>query len=117
MSTAITNIEALYERAKKYTETSVELYKLNAIEKTADIFSSIVSILAIVMLVILFTLFVNISISLYIGELLGSYYIGFLILSAFYMLLAILFYFNKTAWIKTPLSNLIIALLQKTKKQ
>lgn len=115
MENTATNFDLLYEKAKKYTETSIELLKLNAIDKTADVSSSIVSRVAVVMVVAMFTLFLNVGISLYIGKLLNEYYLGFLIVSAFYLLLAIILYSFKDALIKTPIANLIIRKLMKKK--
>lgn len=115
MENTATNFDLLYEKAKKYTETSIELLKLNAIDKTAEVLSSLVSRIAITMVVAMFTLFLNIGISLYIGKLLGENYLGFLIVSAFYLLVAILLYLFKDTFIKTPISNLIIRELLKKK--
>lgn len=116
METAAKHIELLYDKVKEYTETSIELYKLNAIEVTADIVSSLVSRIAIALVFCLFTLFVNIAISLFIGKLLGAYYLGFLIVSGFYLIITILFYFFSSELIKMPITNLVIAKLLKPKK-
>ncbi|WP_044639410.1 hypothetical protein [Siansivirga zeaxanthinifaciens] len=114
METASKHIERLYEKAKNYTETSIELYRLNAIDKTASLVSSLTSRLLLVLVVSIFSLFVNIAISLYIGELLESSYLGFLIVSMFYLILAILIYFLSEKYIEAPISDLVIAkLLQK----
>lgn len=115
MENTATNMDLLYEKAKKYAETNIELLKLNAIDKTADVSSSIVSRMAIVMVVAMFTLFLNVGISLYIGKQLNENYLGFLIVSAFYLLLAIILYFFNKPLIQTPIANLIIRKLLKKK--
>ncbi len=115
MDTTATHIEGLYDKAKKYTEDSIELYKLNAIDKTTVILSSLASRIALTMVVALFTLFINIGVSLYIGEILGSSYLGFLVLSGFYLLVGICIYFFKREWIEIPISNLVIKALLKSK--
>jgi phage-related holin len=111
METAAKHIETLYNKAKEYTETSVELYKLNAIEKTANVVSSLTSRMALVLVVSIFTLFVNIALSLFIGEQLNSNYLGFLIVSLFYLITAILIYFFKDKYIEVPISNIVISKL------
>ena len=116
METIPNHIESIYNKAKKYTETSIELYKLNAIDTTADVVSSLVSRMAFVLVVSMFTLFVNIAISLLIGNLIGHYYLGFLIVSAFYLIIALMIYFFNDSLIKTPITNLVIAKLLKPKK-
>jgi hypothetical protein len=115
MDNIATNVELLFEKAKNYTETSLELYKLNAIDKTADVVSSLISRIALLLFVAMFTLFVNIALSLYLGKLLGEYYYGFLVVSGFYFILSILLYFYSNKYIKIPVTNLVIAKLLKTK--
>lgn len=115
MDTTATNIELLYDKAKKYTETSMELFRLNAIDKTADVASSLMARMAIVMVVAMFTLFVNIGIALFIGKMMGEYYFGFLIVSLFYLVLAIVFHVFRNQFIKIPITNLVIEKLMKTK--
>ena len=115
MDNIATNVEQLYQKAKEYTETSIELFRLNAIDKTADVVSSLFSRLALIMVVAMFTLFINIALSLYIGKLLGEMYLGFLIVSGFYLVLSIVIFYYSEKLIKIPLTNLVIAKLLKTK--
>ncbi|PKQ46097.1 hypothetical protein [Confluentibacter flavum] len=116
METTAKHIELLYDKVKEYTETSLELYKLNAIDVTADVVSSLVSRIAIALVFSLFTLFVNIAISLLIGNLLGAYYLGFLIVSGFYLVITIIFYFFNDRLIKAPITDLVIEKLLKSRK-
>lgn len=116
METTAKHIELLYDKVKEYTETSIELYKLNAIEVTADVVSSLASRIALALVFSLFTLFVNIAISLWIGNLLGAYYLGFLIVSGFYLIISILIYFFCEKLIETPITNLVIAKLLKPRR-
>ena len=115
MDNTATNIELLYDKAKKYTETSMELFRLNAIDKTADVASSLMARMAIVMVVAMFTLFVNIGIALLIGKMMGEYYLGFMIVSLFYLIVAIVLYLFSNRLIKIPITNLVIEKLLKTK--
>ncbi|WP_438966620.1 hypothetical protein [Flavobacterium sp.] len=115
MENVATNIELLYEKAKNYTETSIELFRLNAIDKTADVVSSLFARLILIMVVAMFTLFINIALSLFIGSLLGATYLGFLIVSGIYLVLSIIIYNYNEKLIKIPLTNLVISKLLKTK--
>ncbi len=110
------SVDMLYEKAKKYTETSAELLALNAVDKTADVLSSLTSRVIIVMFFAMFTLFINVGLSLFIGNLLNEYYLGFFIISAFYLVVALVLYVFKDKFIKTPVTNLIILKLLKSKK-
>ncbi|MFI0428223.1 hypothetical protein [Mariniflexile sp. HMF6888] len=109
------SIDMLYEKAKKYTGTSAELFALNTVDKTADVLSSLTAIVLLVIVVAMFTLFVNVGLSLFIGSLLNAYYLGFFIVSAFYLVLALVLYAFKDKFIKMPVANLIIAKLLKSK--
>ncbi|WP_445958089.1 hypothetical protein [Yeosuana sp.] len=109
------SVDVLYEKAKKYTETSAELLALKTVDKTADVLSSLTSIVLIAMIVAMFTLFINVGLSLFIGNLLNEYYLGFFIISAFYLVLALVLYVYKDKFIKIPVANLIIVKLLKSK--
>ncbi len=108
MESTTDHIETLFEKTKHYTQTSVELYKLKAVDKSADIISTLASRIAIAVFVILFMLTINIGISLWLGDILGKNYYGFLIVSAFYGIGAIVFYAMRNRWIKTSVRNSII---------
>lgn len=116
MENTAASIELLYEKAKKYTQTSLDLLVLNTIDKTADVLSSLTSRVFIAMAVAMFTLFINVGISLFIGKLLNEYYLGFLIVSAFYFIIAGVLYFFKDKLIETPIANMIIDKLLKSKR-
>lgn len=111
MDSFATNKDILFEKIENYANTSIDLIKLNAIEKSADVFSSLTQLIVMFSVVAMFTLFVNIGISLYIGKILGVTYLGFIIVSAFYLLLAVLIYCFRKQFIKIPISNMIITKL------
>ncbi len=115
MDNIATNMEALYEKAKEYVDLNIELFRLNAIDKAADVLSSLFARLILIMVVAMFTLFINIALSLYIGKQLGEMYLGFLIVSGIYLVLSILVYYFSDKMLKLPLTNLVIAKLLKTK--
>lgn len=115
MDTITTNIELLYKKAKDYADINIELLKLNSIDKTADVLSSLVSRLIIFMFVVMFVLLVNIALSLYLGELLGKDYLGYAVVAAIYLVLIIVINCYRDKLIKMPLTNLVIAKLLKTK--
>lgn len=117
MDNIATNIELLYDKAKGYTEKSIELFRLNLIDKTADLVSSLISRLIILMVVAMFTLFFNIALSLYLGKIVGESYLGFLIVSGFYLVIAFLLFLFRAKWIKIPITNLVIAKLLKSKRE
>ncbi len=108
-------IETLIERAENYSKTTIELFKLNAIDKSADVVSSLVSRLAILMTVALSIIIINIGLALWIGKLLGNTFYGFFIIGALYALISFLLHVFRHQWVKNPVSNSIIKQMIKEK--
>jgi phosphoglycerol transferase MdoB-like AlkP superfamily enzyme len=108
-------LATLIERAKDYSNSTIELIKLNAIDKSADVISSLVTRVAIVFTIALSLLIINIGFALWIGKLLGDAFYGFFIIGGFYAILALLLHVFRNQWIKYPISNSIIKLLIKQK--
>ena len=115
MEDKATLMESLFERAEVYAKTNVELFKLKAIDKSADIVSTLVPKFVIVVIISLIAIMVNIGLGLWIGELIGKSYFGFFIVAGFYVILAIIVYMFKNQLIKSPVNDLMISLLMKEK--
>jgi hypothetical protein len=115
MENIATNIELLYKKAEQYSKTSFELLQLNTIDKISDVISSLSVVISISIIVAMFTLFINIGISLYIGKLLNDYAMGFFLVSGFYFIVAIIVYLFRKSLIKIPIDNLIVSKLLKDK--
>jgi hypothetical protein len=103
------NIELLYQKVEKYSKTSFELLQLGAIDKTSDILSSLAVVIVLSFISAMFTLFLNIGISLYLGDLLQNYVMGFIIVAVCYLLIGIIIYLFRKSLIKTPIDNLIVS--------
>ena len=116
MTDNTTPIATLFERAEDYGKTTLNLLKLNAIDKSADVVSSLVSRLAVIMTVVFSVLIISIGLSLWIGKLLGDDFYGFFLVGGFYAILAILIQVFQKQWIKYPVSNSIIKQMLKSKK-
>ena len=108
MENNTSTIEMLFEKADDYTRTTAELLKLQAVDKTADVVSSLFSRITVSIVFVMFAFLVNIGLSLWIGELLGKVYYGFFAVSSFYLIVSILLYLFRDPLIKTPMSNFII---------
>lgn len=115
MTDNTTPIATLFERAEDYGKTTLNLLKLNAIDKSADLVSSLVSRLAVIMIVVFSVLIVSIGLSLWIGKLLGETFYGFFVMGGFYTLVAILLQLFRNQWLKYPVSNSIIKKMLKPK--
>lgn len=110
-----TPIATLFERAEDYGKTTLKLLELNAIDKSADVISSLVSRLAVIMTVVLSIIIINIGLALWIGKLLGEIFYGFFVIGGFYAILAIFLQLFRDQLIKYPVSNSIIKQMLKTK--
>ncbi|MES2799245.1 MAG: hypothetical protein V4638_04455 [Bacteroidota bacterium] len=83
-------IEAVVIKIESYVKTNIELVKLQAVDKTADITSKLISRTLFIIAFSFFALFINIGLSYWFGDLLGKDYYGFAIVAGFYLLLSIL---------------------------
>jgi hypothetical protein len=101
-------IDMLVERAEQFGKTSIELYRLKAIGGSADVISSLIAKLAVVIFFTLFFLIMNIGIALWIGTELQSFSTGFFIVGGFYGIGWVLLFLFSGRWIKKPVRNSII---------
>ncbi len=108
-------IEVLFEKVESYTKTTLELYRLKAIDKITDVFATIASSLIIAVIIVLFFILFSIGLALYLGELLGKNYYGFFALGGFYALIALIFVMNRRAWLEIKLNDFLINQIFKEK--
>ncbi|MES2592837.1 MAG: hypothetical protein V4608_13220 [Bacteroidota bacterium] len=108
MEDKINFIEPLVERAEEYGKTSLELLKLKAADKTAELTSTFISRGAVVLVLSIFIVFANIGLALWLGDLLGKSYYGFMCIAGFYGIIGAVLYFFMHNWIKKRVSDSII---------
>jgi hypothetical protein len=108
MESHTNSVEALFEKTGDYLETRIELLKLQAVNTTSEITSSVVSRLVIILLVGLITIILNAGIAIWLGDLLGKMYYGFFVVGGFYIIVALLLYSFRHTWIKRPVSDMLI---------
>lgn len=100
-------IDPLLEKVETYTKTSFELMRLKALSKTADVTSTLFSRCLFILLVSFFAFTINIAVALWIGDVLGKNYYGFLIVAGFYALASVILLIVHPS-IKTRVNNTII---------
>lgn len=115
MTDDATPIATLFERAEDYSKTTLRLFKLNVIDKSADVASSLVARLAVIMTVVFSVLIISIGAALWLGKMLGEVSYGFFIVGAFYVFISILLHLFRAQWLKYPVSNSIIKQMLKEK--
>lgn len=108
METKAGLFEPLLERAEHYSKTTLELVKLKALDKTADVLSAIASRILGGVVLAGFVVILSIAAALWLGEVTGKNYFGFLIVAAFYGLVGITLLASRSA-IKARIYNSIIA--------
>jgi len=115
MESNATTVEALIGRAEDYGKTTIELVKLKAIDKSAEVASFLAVRFVIFMAVALFLLIINIGLALWLGDLLGKAYYGFFVIAGVNAIFAFLLYFFRNKWIAVPLTESVITQLMKQK--
>ena len=101
-------LDPLIEKARVYGKTSIDLYKLKAVEKTSDISSTIISRLTAFLILSLFVVMSSIGVAFWLGNYFGELYYGFFCVGGFYGVLGVLLYFFLHDWIKERTSNSIV---------
>ena len=115
MDNQATPLETLFEKTEVYVKTTIDLFKLRAIDKSADVVSTLASKVAFVIIGFFIAVMLNIGLGLWIGELLGKTYYGFFVVTAFYAVVAIILYFSHSQLIKKPVNDSIIIQMMKEK--
>jgi len=122
-------LEPIIDNIKGYIETRIQLIKLEAQERIAQVLTIILLIACVAFFGVLAFLFLNLALAAYLNTLLDSQYLGFLILGVFYLFLMLLVAINiskggihklikrKTAslFIKSPGKNGSSKIPEKTK--
>jgi len=109
MSEKASFIEPLLDKFEEYSKTSIDLLRLEAIDKIATYSSSFVYRGLLLFFVLMFIFIINIGASLWIGELLGKSYYGFFCVAGFYIVVTGFIYFFMRDWIKKSIGNSIVS--------
>src|SRR6218665_2385017 len=110
-------VEMLVEKMEQYAKTSFELYKLKAIDKGTDVFSSFISRGVIITIIALFFLLITIGLCLYMGEILGKTYYGFFAVAGMYALVAVILLIFRKRWLDYTLNYYMVRQIFKEKKR
>jgi hypothetical protein len=103
-----TVVESLVENVEQYTATTIELAKLKSILKTSDVLSGIATTLVLIVLAFMTVLFLSIGAGLWLGEVIGSVFGGFLLVGGFYAVTGTFIFLLRKRLVKEPIANSII---------
>jgi hypothetical protein len=107
------SIKTLIDKSKDYLETQIELTKLKAVDKSADVLSTVVVTVSMLFVSFLLILFISLAVALLLGKMLGAYHYGFFIMGGFYAIILLVIYLKREKWIKTPIANELISKMLK----
>lgn len=102
-------IEPLFEKAEEYGKTSYELFKLKTVDKVSNTISSFILKGIVIFIFSMCLGLLSIGASIYLGELLGKLYYGFICVAIFYFIIGSIVSFLMNSWIKKCINNSIIS--------
>ena len=105
------NIGKLLLEFKKYLELQKEFVKLDATEKMTVILSAILIVTVLLLLGSIVLLFLTFALAYYLGDVLGSLSLGFGLISAFILLLTVIFYLNRNRMVIQPMARFMTKLI------
>jgi len=106
-------LESLVARVTDYGKTSYELAKLQAVDKSSDVVSSIIPHTVVLILISSFMLFFNLGLAFWLGEILGKLFYGFFIVAAFYVVVGLVVHLFMHKRLKEIIRNYVIKQLLK----
>lgn len=107
----IESIGKLLLEFKKYLELQKEFVKLDATEKMTVILSAILIVTVLLLLGSIVLLFLTFALAYYLGDVLGSLSLGFGLISAFILLLTVIFYLNRNSMVIQPMARFMTKLI------
>lgn len=107
----VATAEKILDQVEQYAKTNLKILELKTVAKSADVFSTLTSVIALIVVVTICFVVFSIGLSFYVGRFLPQDYHGFFIISGVYLVIFLLLFLNKNRWLKAPFKNLIISLL------
>ena len=100
--------ESLFNKTTEYLETKVDLMRLQAVSKTSEIISSIISKMVIICIMGMVMILVSIGFAIWLGTVLNKMYLGFFGVGVFYLLVILVLSLGRSQLMKAPLKDSII---------
>ena len=106
----IETIAQLVEAAKRYIGVKSEYIKLDIIEKVVRLLTLTAVTLVALLLVLLMLIYISFAVAYALSNVVGMVW-AFMIVAGIYLLLLILFVYNRRKWIERPLVRFLADLL------
>jgi len=100
--------ESLWKRTIEFGKTNIELIKLKLFDRSVDVISSLIPPTVVFVLVASFLFFLSLGFAFWLGEILGNAYLGFILVAAFYGIMAVIIHLFLHTQIKKTVSDYII---------
>lgn len=107
----IETIAQLVEQLKQYGGLKLEMLKLDTTEKTVKILTFLILCFVLTLIICAFAICLSFAVAFALGSLFNSNALGFLCVSGIYLLLLIIVYVRKAAWIERPLVRFLASIL------
>jgi uncharacterized membrane protein YqjE len=102
-------VDAIIEHLSGLIEARLELAKLELREELAKMGASIIATIVLSFLGVLIIIFLSISLSTLLNDLLESKFLGYFIVTGFYtLILILLLIFNVRSWLQEKIENMLI---------
>lgn len=95
-------------KVKEYIEVRKEIAILSAVDKGSQLFANLATDGLVLLFGVLGILFGSLAAGFYLSEVIGNTYAGFLIVTGFYFLLAVVFYAVKDKYVEKHIVNAAI---------
>lgn len=106
----------LTDQIKQYVETRIKLLRYQAIDKGASFFATLVTEVFVLLCIALTFFFASVTLGLFLGHLLNSYWLGFGCVTLLYFLLAVIVSAIKDKYVEPRIINFLIKKMFKPKK-
>ena len=111
MGETIEKVEELSGHLKEYVNIKMDAVKLEVAEKASSVFGRVITGTIILVIFFIGFLFANFSVANALSDWLEKSWAGFLILAAFYFIIALIIWLVRDKLIRIPLMNFFIKLI------
>ena len=108
MASITNHFNQLLQDFRKYIETRMEYAKLDVTEKTVRIVTLLITLFLLTLVIFPFFLFLSFAASYFIGQLLNSVALGFLIVSGVYFVLGMFILILRKPLIMKPMLRMMV---------
>ncbi|MFO7868735.1 MAG: phage holin family protein [Bacteroidales bacterium] len=90
MKLKLEKLEELIGKLTTYTNSTIEIVKLETAQRTSSIIAKLISVLIIGVVISLFVFFLSLGVGMYLSDVFDNTYLGYGIVTGFYLLVAII---------------------------